>query len=190
MNKLLLFFMVILNSLSAQEIHYLANFALNEDEIHISRDEYFRFGKARSEIILIDYYQLGDTNCYRFTSSINALEIIARRPCAYIIEQNLMTYIFCEDSIRISDTLLLGKAFDQSLQVLQLPQRLINWKENAYFDCMLFYELLRIFDPIIIEYRYVGGKLIEDYFCDKRYFNRTKPKCILSGKYEDKCNCE
>lgn len=190
MNKLLLFFMVILNSLSAQEIHYLANFALNEDEIHISRDEYFRFGKARSEIILIDYYQRGDTNCYRFTSSINALEIIARRPCAYIIEQNLMTYIFCEDSIEIPDTLMLGKAFDLSLEVLHLPPRTINWKENAYFDCMLFYELLTTYDPFIIEYSFVDGELIGECFCEKKYFKRVRPKCILSGKYEDKCNCE
>lgn len=189
-NHLLLCFLLMLNSICAQEIHYLIDLAINEDEVHDSRNEYFRFGKARSEIILIDYYQSGDTNCYRITSSINALEILARRPCAYIIGQNLITYIFCNDYIKITDTLLLSKAFNQSLEVLQLPQRAINWKENAYFDCFLLYEWTTIFDPFIIEYRYFGGRLVGVEFQDKRHYKRIWPRCLLTGKYEDNCNCK
>jgi len=190
MNKLFLFFIIFINSLCAQEIQYIGNLSLNEDEINLCRTEYFSFGAAKHEIILVDYYKKEDTNCYRITSSINALEILARKPCAYIADQNLMTYIFCEDSIEISDTLILGKVFDLSLEVLRLPSRTINWKENSYFDCMLFYELLTIYDPFIIEYNFVDGVFVSECFRDKKYFKRIRPKCILSGKYEDKCNCE
>lgn len=188
-NHLLLIFFLMLNSLFAQKINYLSDLVINEDEIHGSRKEYIQFSQARSEIVLIDYYQSGDTNFYRFTSSINALEILARKPCAYIIEQNLMTYIFCDDTIMVADTLMLGKAFGQSLKALQLPQRAINWKENAYFDCSALYEWTTIFDPFIIEYCYFKGRLVEEKFQDKMYYKRIRPKCILTGKYEDKCNC-
>ncbi|MDD4375000.1 MAG: hypothetical protein PHG67_13900 [Bacteroidales bacterium] len=190
MNKLLLFFIIFINSLCAQEIHYIGNLSLNEDEIYLSRAEYFSFGAPKHEIILIDYNRKEDTNCYRITSSINALEIVARRPCAYIAEQNLMTYIFCEDSIKISDTLVLGKAFEQSLEAMQLPIRAINWNENGYYDCSAFYELVMEFDPFIIEYSFLNGKLVEEKFKDEMFYKRFRPKCILSGKYEDKCNCE
>lgn len=190
-NHLLLLFLLWLNgSMQAQEVYYLNPVELIESELSVIKNEYFRLGQARSEIILIDFYKRADTNCYRFTSSINALEILARKPCAYIIEPNLMIYIFCDDTIMVADTLMLGKVFDQSLKALQLPSRAINWKENAYFDCSALYEWTRIFDPFIIEYRYLNGRLIEEKFQDKMYYKRLRPKCILTEKFENKCNCK
>lgn len=190
MNSIIIFFIFIIFSLYPQELNSLGDSPINQIEIQITQKNYKQFSNSKHEIMLIDCFTRGDTNYYRVTSSISALEILARKPCAYIAEQNLMTYIFCEDSIKISDTLVLGKAFEQSLEALQLPIRAINWNENGYYDCSAFYELVMEFDPFIIEYSFLNGKLVEEKFKDEMFYKRFQPKCILSGKYEDKCNCK